>query len=117
MNCMKLSAYQCQTSVIIGRSKKLIEVSNKNRVITILGPCLSITLPTKGPTNSPKAEKDKDMLIWVRVHPYSSVKAVLNRENVYVPNPSKTVAALKQTDTDHHPFDGLKGLKGDVSFL
>ncbi len=63
INCMKLSTYQCQSSVIIGRNKKLMEVSNKNRVITILGPRLSITLPIRGPTNKPKAEKDKDMLI------------------------------------------------------
>ena len=78
-NCMKLSVYQCHSSVISGRRMKLNPNRNIEPVIMSLAPCLSISRPSNGPTRLPTAMNDRDPLILVRSHPKSFSKGSMNR--------------------------------------
>ena len=77
----KLNAYQCHSSVIKGRIRKLIPIIIKEKVITNLDPCRSINLPIMGAVRLPIAAKDRDALIAVLLHP-----KVPSRGSIKTPN-------------------------------
>ena len=96
-NCMKLSAYQCHSSVIRGRRQKLSPKTVSESTRTGRAPNRSIARPRSGAERPPTAANESDALIWVRVHPKVSSIGPMNNPNAYCDTPTATAVDEKTT--------------------
>ena len=102
-NCMKLSAYQCHSSLIRGRRQKLSPktVSESTRIGR--APNRSIARPRSGAERPPTAANESDALISVRVHPKVSSIGAMNSPNAYCDTPTATAVDEKTTAMTRAP--------------
>ena len=102
-NCMKLSAYQCHSSVIRGRRQKLSPNTTSEITRTGRAPNRSIARPRRGAERPPTAAKESDALISVRVHPKVSSIGTMNSPNAYCDTPTAMAVDEKTTEMMRAP--------------
>ena len=78
-NWRKLSAYQCHSSPMSGRSRKLVPITRSDTMKSGLAPCLSMSRPSRGEVSDPMAAKDREALTAERDQPKASSKGSTKR--------------------------------------
>ena len=102
-NCMKLSAYQCHSSLIRGRRQKLSPKTVSENTRIGRAPNRSIARPRSGADRPPTAANESDALISVRVHPKASSIGAMNSPNAYCDTPTATAVDEKTTAMTRAP--------------
>ena len=69
MNCRKLRPYQCQSSVIAGRTRKLMPMRVSEMTSAGLAPRRSMSRPIIGEARAPTAVNDREADMAVRDQP------------------------------------------------
>ena len=79
MNCRKLRPYQCQSSVMAGRTRKLMPMRRSEMTSTGRAPCRSMSRPTMGEARLPTAVNDREAEMAVRDQPKASSRGSTKR--------------------------------------